>query len=225
MTMKIAGIISIIIAVIMIYAQFGGNKSAYTLYELRVASPDTVPLPQGWPPTLDKTYPDLNLIDQNSSFFKLSSLKGGVIVIIPIAMNNMHSVAFENVSQYGSFRNIPSAQNKKSIEQIIKKFTPTVKLPHVDLIFVHLLLFNEANTEASIQDAKQWAEHFKLRTHENHVVAVLAEKIPDYAAKQIIPGVQLIDKNFILRADSTGATPQQNLERILIPMIPLALGL
>lgn len=222
--MKIAGLFAVIVAVIMLYAQFGGNKSAYTLYELKVPMPDQIPLPNGWPPTLDQPYPDLELIDQNSNYFRLSDLKGAVIVMIPIAMNNMNSVAYEDVHKYGSFRSIPSAQNILPLTQQIKRFTPQIKLPDINLIFVHLLLFNEIDKEATIKDAQEWAEHFKLRTNENHVVAVLAHNLPNHAAKQIIPGVQLIDKTFILRADSTGASPQQDLERTLIPMIPLALG-
>lgn len=211
--MKIAGLLTVVIAVIMLYAQFGGNKSAYTLYELKVPTQDSLPLPEGWPPILDKKYPDLELIDQNSNFFKLSDLKGAVIILIPIAMNNMNSVAYENIQKYGSFRNMPSAQNIRPIAQQIKRFAPQIKLPDINLVFVHLLLFNDMGKEATIQNAQEWAEHFKLRADENHVVAVPAKRIPDYIAQEIIPGVQLIDKILFYVPIPQGQRPNKTLKK------------
>ena len=44
------------------------------------------PLPFDWPPVVDETYPDLELTDFRGDVFKLSSLRGKVLLIEPIGM-------------------------------------------------------------------------------------------------------------------------------------------
>jgi hypothetical protein len=219
----IAGLIVVLCTVILMYFQLGGNKSIYTLYEMKGQAPDLLSLPKDWPPTLDKPYPDLALVNQNGEYFNLSNLKGAVLVILPIDFNNMQSVALENIRKYGSYSGIPSDQNTLALVDKMKNITPKLKLPQTDLIFVHLIFHNQQGNKASINDAIAWAKHFKLKTKENHVVAVPTIEIPDYASDGIISGAHLVDRGFILRADATGVAPKHSLDKILIPMIPVAL--
>ena len=72
----------------------------------------------------------------------------------------------------------------------------------------------------SVADAKAWAEHFGMETsREEFVLAGTREYIGKHTYN-LIPGFQLIDKQFFLRSDSTGHRPKDSLYSTLIPMIP-----
>ncbi len=67
------------------------------------------------------------------------------------------------------------------------------------------------------QDAKKWAEHFKIYKKHNHYVAVSPYDLRSNASFNMIPGFQLIGKDFILRSDATGHNPKHHLYKTLIP--------
>lgn len=218
-----SGLIVVIIAIIMVFAQFGGSNAVNELYDAKPELPLQIPLPAGWPPTIDAPYPDIELTNQSGVTFKLSDYKGKVIIIIPINMNNAHSQALENALFFGSYEGAPYARNVIALDEEIKKYAPELRLPHDDLIFIHLIFHDISYGTPDIQDADAWARHFQRQKSDNHIVAIPHQRIPTYAANALVPGVQLIDRNFILRADSTGATPKTKLREVLIPMMRIAL--
>lgn len=218
-----SGLLAVIVAIIMIFAQFGGNRAINGLYDAKPEQPAEIQLPAGWPPTLDAPYPDMELTDQDSLVFKLSDFKGKVIVLIPINMSSAHSQALENAFLFGTYRGAPIAKDVVALDEEIKKNAPSLTLPHDDLIFIHLIFHDLSDMFPSIGDAELWADHFQKRKSENHIVAVPNQRIPDYATNALIPGVQLIDRRFILRADSTGVSPKTRLREVLVPMIDIAL--
>jgi len=70
------------------------------------------------------------------------------------------------------------------------------------------------------KDAKEWADHFHMKRSQNHIVLAGTKEFIGKASYNLIPGFQLIDKNFVLRADSTGHNPRHDLWRYLLPMMP-----
>jgi hypothetical protein len=88
------------------------------------------------------------------------------------------------------------------------------------IVKVHLLLYGMNMRAPSPSDAKAWAEHFGLHRSKNDIVlASLPSMICD-ESYAMIPGMQLIDKKFILRVDSTGRTSRQHdLYRDLLPRV------
>jgi hypothetical protein len=71
----------------------------------------------------------------------------------------------------------------------------------------------------SEEDARAWASHFQLYRARNEVVLAGTPELATKASRNLIPGFQLIDKDFILRADSTGVRTDDDLYSELLPMI------
>ena len=70
------------------------------------------------------------------------------------------------------------------------------------------------------EDARAWAQHFKISKDDNHFVTVFPFDMRGNKSFNLIPGFQLIDRNFILRSDAAGHSPKHNLYKQLIPMTP-----
>jgi hypothetical protein len=70
---------------------------------------------------------------------------------------------------------------------------------------------------------KAWAEHFHRNRFKNEVAlagsADLLQPRCRQASYNLIPGFQLVDKDFVLRHDATSDSPKINLWRDLIPKI------
>ena len=175
-------------------------------------------LPQPWPPIVGQTYPDLELIDQAGETFKLSYLKGKVIVIEPTGMNCPACQAFSGAHLVGAYKSRNAAVGLQSFREIFPMYAKGLKLPHHDVIFVDLLLYDMSMGHPTVQDAKEWAQHFHLTRGKNHFVAINSYDLRNKDTYNLIPGFQLIDRNFILRADSTGHRPKHDLYRQLIPL-------
>lgn len=175
-------------------------------------------IPKPWPPLIAHSYPDLELIDQEGEPFKLSYLKGKVIVIQPVAMNNSASQGYSGAEDKGSFEKVNFDSSARSFRKIFTEYTQDLVLPHPDLVFIQILLYDMEYEAPKPLHAKIWAEHFDLRREHNHFVAVSKHRLGGSYANDMIPGFQLIDRDFILRADSTGDAPYHDLRYELIPM-------
>lgn len=177
-------------------------------------------MPEPWPPVVGQTYPDLELIDQDGEKFKLSYLKGKVIIVEPIGMNCAACQAFSGGHDYGSFENNPVQQYISSFHKLFPIYVKGLKLPHPDVVVVQLLLYDMKLDAPKPEDAAAWAKHFRLSKGQNYFVAVSPYDMRSPESFKMIPGFQLIGRDFILRADSAGHTPKHDLYRQLIPFIP-----
>ena len=176
--------------------------------------------PDPWPPVVGQPYPDLELIDQEGEEFKLSYLKGKVIIVEPIGMNCPACQAFSGAHKAGPYENNAVAHNLEDFEKIFKLYSKGLRLPSKDIVFVQLLLYNMKMGAPTKEDARKWARHFRISKDDNHFVAVFPHDMRGQASFDMIPGFQLIDRNFILRSDATGHHPTHNLYTELIPMTP-----
>lgn len=176
--------------------------------------------PSPWPPIVGQRYPDLDLIDQNGRPFKISNLRGRVIIVEPIGMNCPACQAFSGGHHYGAYENNPVQQYVKSFKEIFPLYAKGLKLPSRDVVFVQLLLYDMNLEPPRPKDAMEWAKHFQMDPRENFYVAVSPYDLRSDASFKMIPGFHLIDKNLIMRADSSGHNPKHDLYRQLIPFVP-----
>ena len=176
--------------------------------------------PKVWPPIVGKPYPDLDLIDQEGVEFKLSYLKGKVIIIEPIGMTCAACQAFSGGHEYGAFENNPVESYSQSFRKIFPKYAKGLRLPSKDIAFVQIILYDMKLGKPNKEDANKWAKHFNISKNDNHFVTVFPYDMRSRISFNMIPGFQLIDRNFILRADSTGHRPTHNLYKELIPLTP-----
>ena len=179
--------------------------------------------PTPWPPVIDQAYPDLELIDQNGKPFHLSDLKGKVIIIEPVGMSCAACQAFSGAHEVGPFQNNPVQGGLLSFKEMVRTYAGGIKIPRRDIVFIQLILYDMQLQAPLPVHAQTWAEHFDFRTNENEIIAVSPYDLRSNVSYNLIPGFQLIDKNFILRSDSTGHNPRDDLYRMLLPMIPVAL--
>lgn len=205
---------------ILIIVAFFSMLYFYALSHAMTEVKKTAYWSEEWPPVLNQPYPDLELIDQDGETFKLSYLKGKVIIIEPIGMNCPSCQAYSGAHDYGAFENNPVEAHSRSFRKIFPLYAKGLKLPSKDIIFVQLLLYDMRMGKPTAEDAHKWAQHFKLYRKHNHFVTVSPHDMRSNVSYNMIPGFQLIDKNFVLRIDSTGHHPKHSLYKHLIPMTP-----
>lgn len=174
--------------------------------------------PPTWPPEKNRVYPDLELLDQEGNVTRLSDFKGQVILLEPISIPCSACVAFAGGHEVGAFEGIEPQADLESIGVYAQQFGQT-RLDDQQVVRVQLLLFNHEMQAPSLIEASAWAEHFRMRRSRNEVVLVGTPSMATRASRDLIPGFQLIDKHFILRADSTGQAPPDNLYTKLLPQI------
>jgi len=92
------------------------------------------------------------------------------------------------------------------------------------IVFVQLILYNMSMNAPSIDDARAWANHFHMNRSSNFVVLAGTKHLVGQASADMIPGFQLVDRNFVLRADATGHNPRHRLFEELLPMVPQLLS-
>ena len=110
-----------------------------------------------------------------------------------------------------------------SIEELLPRYARGTTIDDTRLVLVHLLLFDTSYGAPSADDARKWSEHFDLGGRHNIVVLAGDERFLGPESFKMIPGFFLVDQNFVLRADSTGHYPRDDLFHDLLPMIPTLL--
>ncbi|MBC8354239.1 MAG: hypothetical protein H8E66_19775 [Planctomycetes bacterium] len=174
--------------------------------------------PPAWPPEKNRTYPDIELVDQEGNVTRLSDFKGKVILVEPIGIPCEACIAFSGGHEFGAFEGIKPQQDLESIESYAKQFG-SIRLDDHRVVRVQVLLFNQSMEAPSQAEAVAWAQHFQMRRSRNEVVLVGTQALATKESRDLIPGFHLIDKHFILRSDSTGQEPVDNLYSKLLPQI------
>jgi hypothetical protein len=172
-----------------------------------------------WPPEVGKSYPDLAVINHRGERFMLSSLKGKVVIVEPIGMSCTACQAFAGGNKVGGFQGVTPQRGLGSLEELVKQYSWGVSLSSDKVAVVQLLLYDPALNAPTVESARLWAEHFGIDKRPNWHVVVPDGDLRNDASYQMIPGFQLVDKKFVLRLDSSGHNPQNNLFKELIPSI------
>lgn len=177
---------------------------------------DHTSAPTRWPPMVGQTYPDLELYDQDGRLTRLSEYRGKVLLIEPVAMSCPACVAFSGGHVFGSFQGISPQANLEAIDIYVERFG-RVPFDHPDLVFVQLVLFDRELAPPSAEDVRRWADHFGFQRSQRHLVLAGTPELAGPAGHALIPGFQLVDRDFTLRCDSTGPQPRHDLYRELLP--------
>jgi len=177
-----------------------------------------------WPPKLNQQYPDLQLVDQHGTLTRLSDFKGHIILLEPIGMPCKACQAFSGGHHRGGYEGIPPQPGLPSIAEAARTYGG-FDLADDRIIKIHLLLYNLDMNAPTADDARAWANHFSLDRANNEIVLAGTPSMICDASYQMIPGLQLIDQDMVLRANSTGRSNQQHdLYRQLLPKVGEMLG-
>jgi len=195
-----------------------GLAVAATLFTFHSLRADTQ-----WPPQVGHPFPDLELVDQTGRSVEMSSLKGKVLLVEFVAMSCPACQAFTGAHLVGSFEDTRPQRGLESIEKLFSKYTGGLSLNDERIVLVQLLLYNLSMGAPTAEDARKWAQHFRLDRSKNQVVLAGTKELVGPASTNLIPGFQLVDQQFIVRSDSTGHHPRHNLYTHLLPMVDAVL--
>ncbi len=174
----------------------------------------------GWPPRIGQILPDdTAFIDQDGRKLKLSHFKGKVIFLEYVGMNCPACQAFSGANRTGPYQGNPVQRGLQSIEEYFPRYTGGIRLSDPRIVFIQILLYDMRLEAPKPSDARNWAAHFGLKTQNQEYVLVPLRDLRSPASYNLIPGFQLIDRDFRVRSDSTGHHPQDDLYRTLLPMV------
>ena len=171
-----------------------------------------------WPPVAGNTFPDLILADQNGDTVRLSDFAGKLILIEYAAIPCEGCQAFAGGKEHGAFGGFRVQRGLESVETYAKRFAG-VELGSDDVVFVQLLLYGEDLSNPTQSEVTRWAEHFEMNRDENEIVLRADASMLSQKTYEMIPGFQLIDRDFVVRSDSCGHHPKDNLYTDLLPLL------
>ena len=175
---------------------------------------------RGWPPELGEPYPAINMINYDGREFRVADFEGRVVLLGLVSMDSPVSNAYAGGGYKGGLGGVMPQPGLGSLDDYLQKHAGGLTPDYSDLVVVHLLIYDEDRSAPNVDDAKRWAEHFDLSGRQNVYVAVARRDLRSQASAAMTPGFQLVDKNAILRADSTGFEPRHDLFGELLPEIP-----
>jgi len=171
-----------------------------------------------WPPKPGEPYPDLALMDCNGNLFHLSSLKGRVILVEPVAMSCPACQAHSGGDTLGGFLGIEPQPGIVSLDETLDRFAGGLKLDNPAVAYVQVVIYNLDLKAPTVTEVKAWADHFKLTDRPNVYVLVGTPAMLTQESFDMIPGLHLVDRDFVLRSEHFGHGGGSDLYRGLLPM-------
>lgn len=174
-------------------------------------------VPTFWPPVVGRTYPEIELCDLTGKKVKLSSYAGRVILLEPIGMSCPACQAFVGGEKKGGINGVTPQGGTSSLESYLA--AAGVSPTDTRVVHVQLLLYGPNMGVPTLAEAQAWAKHFDFGRRSNEVLLVGDQRYINQHSYDMIPGMQLIDKNFVLVCDATGHNPRSSLFSELIPSV------
>lgn len=173
--------------------------------------------PPSWPPLKHRSFPDLELVDQDGELTKLSEFRGKVILIETVGSSCAASVALAGGASHGPFQGVSPQSDLEPLRVYAREYG-RFSLDDPGLVHVHLILFNRDMKAPTSQQAHAWARHFDMQRSRRQIVLAGTPKLANSKSREMVPGFLLVDTMFRLRADSTGHPPQDDLYTDLLPL-------
>ncbi len=170
-----------------------------------------------WPPVLNNYYPDIEMQSLKGAKVKMSSFAGKVILVEPIGMSCPACQAFAGGDRLGGYNGVSPQSGLSSIDSLLT--AQGISPNDSRIVRVQMLLYGPGMQAPTAQEAKSWAKHFGFGQRPNEVLLIADSRYQNSASYNMIPGFQLIDKTFVLRSDSSGHSPKNDLYSHLLPTI------
>ena len=203
-------------------ARILGSIIALGLFAGLLAGCDDLDLDEGafWPPRVGEAYPEITFVNYDGRELKLSDFAGQVVLVEPVGMTCEACNALSGGNERGGVGQIIPQGNLESLEAYIDRYCGGVTLDHPDVVLVQVLLYDLAMEAPDLEDAAIWAQHFGFDRDPDVFVVVPKGDLRGKASFALIPGVQLVDKEGVMRFDATGHRPKHNLWTELLPSVP-----
>lgn len=195
-----------------------GDEVLMTIYQARDQSLTWCGAPPPWPPEKYRAYPDFELLNQDGKTVRLSDFAGRILLVEPIGMSCPASLALAGGHRYGPLQRVAPQANIDALEDYARQYAG-VDLNDPRIFRVQILLFNAEMQPPTPADLQDWVRHFRIPDYGNRVVLAGTAAMATAEGHKLVPGVQLVDQRFLLRADATGESPQDNLIHKLLPLL------
>lgn len=173
-----------------------------------------------WPPHVGERYPDLLLEDHQGNPGKLSDLEGKVILMELAAIPCKGCQAFAGGKKHGGYGGFSVQRDLDSIHDYAKRFAGVgLGRGDGDVVLVQVLLYGAGMSAPTREEVSGWAKHFQLDQAPNTLVLRGDASMLGKHTYDMIPGFHLIDRDFVLRYDSSGHRPKHDLYRDLLPAL------
>lgn len=169
-----------------------------------------------WPPVVGRTYPEIELLDLTGKKVKLSSFAGRIILLEPIGMSCPACQAYVGADKRGGFNGVSPQGGTASLETYLAE--AGISPGDNRVVHVQLLLYGPSMGVPTLAEAREWARHFDFGRRSNEVLLIGDRRYINQFSYDMIPGLQLIDKNYVLVCDATGHNPRSNLFSELLPL-------
>jgi hypothetical protein len=171
-------------------------------------------------PRVGEPYPALCLQDPDGRVVRLEDFRGKLLLIEPIGFSCAACQAFSGGHVVGEFH-CPDSHGVQpdlpSIEDLFRRFAPGVAFDDARIVYVQLLFYNSMTSAPTLEQARQWRAHFSSTWKKHPVILVGTLDLLRSVPIERIPGFQLVDREFVLRFDTTGHQPVHNLYNELLP--------
>ena len=179
--------------------------------EAEAAARDNAPpLDHTWPPETGQPYPNLKLQDLAGRPFELASLKGKPLLLHLVGTQSPGSLGFAGALT--PFQGHDPQPGLPTIDDALEHYG--IDRDDGDFVRVDLLLYQDMYGPPSPEVGRAWAEHLELGARPNVVVLVGTWTYIDPVTLAQIPGVQLVDREFVLRVDAGGMAKAGNTRAI-----------
>lgn len=179
----------------------------------------TEPKIEFWPPKHGERFPDLSLFDRNGRIIRLSSFKGKIIILEPVGMTCSACQAFSGGNRVGGMEGVTPQSDCPSLDKYFTPGSTGATLNDPRIVWVQLILYNMQMQAPSVDDLKRWCAHFPDVRQANCYVLAGTPGMIGQASYAMIPGVQLIDREFALRSDFRGHGGGDSLDKHLLPLV------
>ena len=147
-----------------------------------------------------------------------------MLLVEMIGMTCPACQGFSGAKKLGTFGGVDSDGGLTAIDELVPQYAPGVSFPSDELVFVQILLFDMQMGAPTAGDARAWADHFHRDAAKHQYVLAGGPALHNQASYVMVPGFQLVDRDFVMRWDATGHNPRHNLYRELLPAIPKMLA-
>ena len=183
------------------------------------AAAASAPTFEFWPPVKGRPFPDLVLFDREGRLVRLSSFRGKIIILEPVGMTCSACNAFSGGNKVGGFEGVQPQPDCPALEEFFTVNSAGATLDDPRIVWVQLLLYNMQMQAPTVDDLKRWSAHFPTVRKPNCVVLAATPEMLGSASYAMIPGVQLIDRQFVLRSDFRGHGGGDDLNGHLIRLV------
>lgn len=174
---------------------------------------------EDWPPEVGDEYPDLHLTNQFGEQVQLRDYAGKVILLELAAIPCKGCQAFSGGHEFGDFGGFGCQPGLKSIDAYARRFADVELGDDEDVVFVQLLLYGRKAGSPTAEEVGGWASHFKMNSSPNLVVLRGDTSLISPDIHRRIPGFHLIDRDFVLRYESSGHRSSHDLYEDLLPAL------